>query len=478
MSHRRNAKIVATLGPASSDHATISRLHQAGVDVFRLNFSHGEHLWHKERNEIIRQIEKESGQAIGILADLQGPKLRLATFEGKQAELKNGAKFRIELDTKPGDASRVGVPHPEIFAALVDGTDILIDDGKLRLRVERHGEDFAECEVIAGGMISDRKGLNLPGVTLPLSALSAKDRRDLDFALEELEVDFIALSFVQRPEDVSEAREIIQGRAAIISKIEKPAALICLEEIINLSDGVMVARGDLGVELPPEKVPAAQKRIVTLCRNFGRPVIVATQMLESMKEAPTPTRAEVSDVATAVYDGADAVMLSAESASGKFPFESVSIMSRIISEVESDPLQREIMMANGVTLEATSADAITSAACEVAETMKVKAIVTYTTTGSTTLRASRERPVAPILGLSSKLQTTRRLSLAWGVHPAFTHDATGFSDMVNHAAEIALREKLAVVGDSLVVTAGYPFGKPGHTNTLRVVTILPNGKAE
>ena len=477
MSHRRNTKIVATLGPASSDYATISRLHQAGVDVFRLNFSHGAHDGHAERFRIIRQIETESGQAIGVLADLQGPKLRLATFQEKQVMLAADSKFRIDLDTNPGTAERVGVPHPEIFAALVDGTDILIDDGKVRLRVNKHGADFAECTVITGGIISDRKGLNLPGVTLPLSALSAKDRADMEFALE-MGVDFIALSFVQRPEDVSEARELIKGRAAIISKIEKPAALTSLEEIVKLSDGVMVARGDLGVELPPELVPSVQKRILAVCRNLGRPVIVATQMLESMIHSPTPTRAEASDIATAVYDGADAVMLSAESASGEYPYESVSIMSRIITEVERDPLQRRIMMANGIALESTSADAITAAACTVAETLHSAVIVTYTTSGSTTLRASRERPIAPILGLSSRLQTTRMLSLAWGVHPAFTPDATNFSEMVNRAAEFALREKLAVAGDTLVVTAGVPFGTPGRTNTLRVVTILPNGSAQ
>ena len=477
MSHRRNTKIVATLGPASSDHSTITKLHQAGADVFRLNFSHGAHDGHAERFRIIRQIETESGQAIGILADLQGPKLRLATFEDKQTSLVNGAKFRIDLDTKAGNNKRVGVPHPEIFAALVDGTDILIDDGKVRLRVEKHGKDFADCLVVTGGVISDRKGLNLPGVTLPLSALSAKDRADLAFALE-LGVDFIALSFVQRPEDIIEARELIKGRAAIIAKIEKPAALTELDEIVKLSDAVMVARGDLGVELPPELVPSVQKRILAVSRNYGRPVIVATQMLESMIHSPTPTRAEASDIATAVYDGSDAVMLSAESASGDFPVESVSIMSRIISEVERDPLQRKIMMANGLTLEATSADALTAAACTVAETLNAAVIVTYTTSGSTTLRASRERPVAPILGLSSRLQTARMLSLAWGVHPAFTSDATNFTEMVNRAAELSLREQLATTGDSLVVTAGVPFGTPGRTNTLRVVTILPNGTAQ
>lgn len=470
MSHRRSTKIVATLGPSSSDRATIARLHQAGVDVFRLNFSHGSHDDHAERYRTIRDIELEAGQPIGILLDLQGPKLRIGTFADGPVELTEGEPFRFDRDPTPGDAKRVLLSHGEVYAALSPGLEILLDDGKMRMRVERCGADFAETTVLTSGRLSDRKGLNLPGAVLPLSALSDKDRADLAFGLE-LGVDFIALSFVQRAEDVAEARALIGTRAAIVSKIEKPSALEMLGEIVQLSDAVMVARGDLGVEMPPEVVPAAQKRILAHCRREGRPVIVATQMLESMITAPTPTRAEASDVATAVYDGADAVMLSAESASGRYPVEAVSMMSRIITQVEKDPLHRKIMKANEPQLKSTSADAITAAACQVAETIQAAAIVTFTTSGSTTLRASRERPSVPILGLTARQETARRLALAWGVHAVHTEDVTNFADMVLRACDVAVQERLADPGDRLVVTAGVPFGTPGRTNTLRVAQI-------
>ena len=473
MSHRRNSKIVATLGPASSTAVQIAALHRAGADLFRLNFSHGNHNDHAQRIAMIRALEAEVRHPIGIIADLQGPKLRIGEFAAGKVELNAGTGFRFDRDPMPGDGTRVPLLHPEVYAALSPGLEILLDDGKMRMRVLRCGGDFAETEVLTSGVLSNRKGLNLPGATLPLSALSAKDREDLDFALKN-QVDFVALSFVQRPEDVQEARQIILAAgsgAQIIAKIEKPAALESLSEIIRLSDAIMVARGDLGVELPPELVPAVQKRIVAQCRSAGRPVIVATQMLESMIASPTPTRAEASDVATAVYDGADAVMLSAESASGQYPVEAVTMMSRIITEVERDPLHRKTLKAGEPSLEPTSADAITAAACQVAETVSAAVIVTYTTSGSTTLRASRERPPVPVLGLTSREQTARQLTLAWGVHPIQTADVTNFSEMVERAATIALREGLAVAGDNLVVTAGVPFGTPGRTNSLRVVSL-------
>ena len=412
--HRlRHAKIVATLGPASSDLATIRALFDAGADVFRLNFSHGTHTQHQERLELIRRVERETGRPIGVLLDLQGPKLRVGSFAAGPIRLEAGAAFRLDLDPAPGNERRVSVPHPEIFAALKPDTDLLIDDGKIRLRVEACGTDFAATRVIAGGALSERKGVNVPDVLLPISALTEKDRRDLDFGLT-LGVDWVALSFVQRPEDMQELRDIVQGRAGVMAKLEKPAAIESLAAVVALCDAVMVARGDLGVELPAEQVPRIQKRIVRECRRTGKPVIVATQMLESMTQSPVPTRAEASDVATAVYDGADAVMLSAESASGRYPVEAVATMDRIIAEVERDPHYREMLDASVDARDPTVADAICASLRQVAALLPVAAMVTYTRSGWTSLRAARERPKAPVLSLTPDRDIARRLALAWG----------------------------------------------------------------
>ena len=469
--HRgRHAKIVATLGPASTSHEMILALFDKGVDVFRLNFSHGEHADHAARLATIRAIEIERGRPIGVMADMQGPKLRVGTFINDEAMLTAGEIFRLDMDSAPGDANRVQLPHKEIFAALEEGTDLLVDDGKIRLRVRDFGSDFANCEVIAGGRISNRKGVNVPGVVLPLSPLTDKDRRDMQFALDQ-GVDWIALSFVQRPEDLAEARRLIGGRAAVLTKFEKPAAIDRLRELVELSDACMVARGDLGVEMPPEEVPVQQKRLVRTCRELGKPVIVATQMLESMINSPAPTRAEAQDVASAVYDGADAVMLSAETAAGDYPLEAVEIMDRIIKRVEADPVFRQVLEAQHERPEPTAADAITAAARTVSETINAAAIVTYTTSGSTTYRASRERPIAPVLGLTSNMRTARRLVLAWGVHTVHTADIENFQQMVDKAANIARQEGLAQVGDPLVITAGVPFGTPGATNVLRLAWV-------
>ncbi|MBF5093803.1 pyruvate kinase [Azospirillum sp. INR13] len=470
MRRQRSTKIVATLGPASSTPETIRAIHDAGVDVFRLNFSHGSHDDHALRHTIIRALEREVKRPIGILLDLQGPKLRIGRFAKERVQLEAGQRFRLDTANVPGDASRVTLPHREVYDVLVPGVDILLDDGKMRLQVERCGGDFAETVAVTSGVLSDRKGVNLPGVILPLSALSDKDRGDLEFGLR-LGVDWIALSFVQRPEDVAEARDLIAGRAGIVAKIEKPAAMAALGAIIEMSDAVMVARGDLGVEMPPEDVPSAQKRIVAQCRTLGRPVIVATQMLESMTAAPAPTRAEASDVATAVYDGADAVMLSAESASGAYPVEAVTMMDRIVRRVEQDPLHRRITGAARPEPEATTADAITTAARQVAATVGAVAIAAYTTSGSTALRAARQRPGVPVLGLTPALSTARRLSLAWGVHAVHTADVGDFSEMVRRACWTAVHEELAGPGQRLVITAGVPFGTPGATNVLRVASV-------
>ena len=470
MRRNRDSKIVATLGPASSSEKQISDLFEAGVDVFRMNSSHGDHAGHRERYDIVRGLEKKYGRSVGILLDLQGPKLRVGDFEGGKVVLKTGQRYRLEADECLGDTKRACLPHPDVFKALEPNTDLLLDDGRLRLRVLEHGEGWAETEVIVGGVLSNHKGLNVPSVILDVSPLTAKDLEDLRFGLD-LGVDFIGLSFVQRPEDVAEAKKIIAGRAHVISKLEKPQALERLEEIVDLSDAIMVARGDLGVEVPPEDVPGLQKRMLRACRHKGKPVIVATQMLDSMIHAPTPTRAEASDVATAIYDGADAVMLSAETAVGDFANESVAMMDRIIKRVEGDPLYREMREAERRAPEATAADAISAAARQVADTISAAAIVTFSTTGSTTIRAARERPVVPILGLTPRKDTARRSALIWGVHSVHTEDCHAFREMVSKAIKVAKSEGFAEVGDPIVITAGVPFGTSGATNILRIAWI-------
>jgi pyruvate kinase len=467
MRRNRCTKIVATLGPATATPERIRAIFLAGADVFRLNFSHGTIDDHRARVDILRKLEAELDRPLAILMDLQGPKIRLGTFTGDRVSLKAGAAFRLTLDNEPGDAKRAPLPHPAIFKAVQTGSTILIDDGKVRLRVKKHTDDAIDTEVMVGGLVSNRKGVNLPDVLLPLSPLTEKDQKDLEAGLE-LGVDWVALSFVQRAADIAELRKLVGDRAAIIAKMEKPAAVEHLDEILALADGLMVARGDLGVELPPEDVPPIQKMMLRAARQVGKPAIVATQMLDSMVNAPTPTRAEASDVATAVYDGADAVMLSAETASGEYPLEAVAIMDRILARVERDPTYRQIMDTGRQEPEPTAADAISAAARQVAHTLSAAAIVTYTTSGSTTLRAARERPDVPILCLTPRLATARRMSLVWGVHAVQSPDAHNFAEMVQRAQHASRRAEMAKEGDRLVVTAGVPFGTPGATNILRI----------
>ncbi|MDX1785104.1 pyruvate kinase [Roseovarius sp. ZX-A-9] len=467
MRRHRNVKIVATLGPASEDYDTIRALHEAGADVFRLNMSHGEHESIREKHRIIRQIEKDLNSPIAILADLQGPKLRVGTFAANEVDLEAGASFRLDLDEAEGDVSRVCLPHPEIFAALREGASLLVNDGKIRLRVTSCGADHANCEVMVGGTISNRKGVNVPDVELPLAALSEKDRKDLEFVCE-LGVDWLALSFVQRPEDVEEARELARGRAAILSKIEKPSAVTRFASILAASDGIMVARGDLGVELPVQNVPPIQKRLVRACRAAAKPVIVATQMLESMITAPVPTRAEVSDVATAIYEGADAIMLSAESAAGSYPIEAVTTMDNVAREVESDPTYTQIIEASRTATRTTVADGIVAAAREIAETTDIKAICCFTQSGTTALLTARERPRVPIIAMTSVMGTARRLALTWGVNTVMTEELSRFKAAVINAARAARAQGYATTLDQIVVTAGVPFNVPGTTNILRV----------
>ena len=467
---RRRTKIVATIGPASSTPEMLGRLFRGGADVFRLNFSHGAHEGHAASIATIRALEQEAGRPIGILADVQGPKLRVGRFQGGRVALQTGQGFRLDLSPVPGDARRVQLPHPEIMAAAAIGTTLLLDDGKLRLRVTHKRDDHLECEIVTGGPLSDRKGVNVPDVVLPIPALTEKDHADLRFALQH-GVDYIGLSFVQRAQDVAEARDIAGGRAWIMTKLEKPQALDNLDEILDLSDAVMVARGDLGVELPPEEVPLAQKRIVRAARQRGLPVVVATQMLESMISAPSPTRAEASDVATAVFDGADAVMLSAETAAGQYPFEAVNMMDRIIDRVEQDATWRELRESGRPKPERTVADAIADAAQQIGQTIGARVIAAYTMSGSTALRIARTRPDCPVLGLTTSQDTARRMALVWGVHAVVTGETHTMTETVTRATRTARIEGFAKSGDEVVVAAGIPFGQAGTTNALRVATV-------
>lgn len=476
MMRRRNVKIIATLGPASNGKEKIRELFHAGADVFRLNMSHLNHEGLTRLHALIREVEAEEGRPIGILVDLQGPKLRVGEIADGAAMLEKGARFRLDLDPAPGDATRAPLPHPEIFAAVEVGQSLLLDDGKIRLRVTRTGADFAETEVVVGGRLTNRKGVNVPESVLPLKALTDKDLADFEKALE-LGVDWVALSFIQRPDDIAEARKIARGRVAVLGKIEKPQALVHLDEIIDISDAVMVARGDLGVELPLEEVPGCQKRITRGARRAGKPVVIATQMLESMIASPVPTRAEVSDVATAVFEGADAIMLSAESAAGQYPVEAVRMMNRVAESVEADPTYPGIIYSQRTEPEATGADAISAAAHSVADTLKAAAIVCWTNSGSTGLRAARERPLFPIVALTPIPATARRLALVWGLHCVLTEDAHDLDDIAERACRIAFQEGFAQPGQRIIVTAGLPLGTPGATNMLRVAFVGRKGSA-
>ena len=467
--HRRT-KIIATIGPASSTPEMLAQLFEAGADVFRINFSHGSHEDHAARIELIRALEKKFGRPIGILADVQGPKLRVGQFRGGRVQLQTGQSFQLDLNPAPGDTRRVALMHPEIIAAANIGTTLLLDDGKLRLLVTRKREDHLMTEIVTGGPLSDRKGVNVPDVVLPIPALTKKDRADLDFALP-LGIDYIGLSFVQRPEDVAETKAIAAGRALVMIKLEKPQAMDDLDAILALSDAVMVARGDLGVELPPEEVPIAQKRIIRAAQLRGLPVVVATQMLESMITAPAPTRAEASDVATAVFDGADAVMLSAESAAGEYPREAVNMMDRIVARVERDEDWRRGIDLKRPDPEHSSPDAIAAAAWQVARTIGARAIVAFTNSGATALRVARERPDCPVIGLTPSLETARRLAVVWGVHALVTGEVHSMTEATNRSMKLAQQEGFAARGDEIVVVAGMPFGQSGSTNALRVAKL-------
>jgi pyruvate kinase len=467
MRRSRRVKIVATLGPASYAPEMIERLFEAGVDVFRINMSHSTFDVVKKLHGAVRTAEAKFGRPIGILADLQGPKFRLGEFGGGHAVLSERATFRFDTAESAGSADRVFLPHPQIFEAVEPGHTLLLDDGKIRMTVTEKTASRITATVVVGGTLASRKGISLPDTVLPVGPLTEKDKADLDFALR-LGIDWVALSFVQRGEDLKLARQIVGSGAALMAKIEKPAAIAELDAIVAQSDGLMVARGDLGVELPVERVPGLQKQIVGKARAAGKPVVVATQMLESMISSPVPTRAEVSDVATAVFDGADAVMLSAESAVGKYPVDAIRTMDRIAIEVERDPNYSALVHAAHTPPQATAADAIAAAAHTVADTVNLAAIICYTATGSTALRVARERPGLSVIGLSPVVATGRKLALVWGVHCVLTGDPENQAAMVRKACRIAFEEGFAKAGEGVVIVAGVPLGSPGTTNMVRI----------
>ena len=470
MRRNRKVKILATLGPASSSAEMIEKLFVAGVDVFRINMSHTSHAMLAQLHGCIRNVERKLNRPIGILADLQGPKIRIGTFNDKEVQIKAGDTFAFVTDATPGDSKRVHLRHREIFASVKVGDFLLLNDGRSRVEITAVSPNRIDTVIIFGGTLSNRKGVNLPNTLLPIPALTEKDRADLE-AAASIGVDWIALSFVQRPEDVVEARGLIANRAGVMAKIEKPSALLCLEDILKVSDGIMVARGDLGVELPQETVPARQKQLTRAARRAGKPVVVATQMLESMIVEPVPTRAEVSDVATAVYEGADAIMLSAESAAGAWPEKAVATMDKIAQSAEGDSFYRGIMNAQRNDPQPTTADAISTAARSISETLAVAAIVSYTESGSTAMRVARERPNVPIITLTPVPATARRLALAWGQHCVLTPNADDLEHMIETACQFASSEGFAEEGERIIITVGVPLGAPGATNMLRIAQV-------
>ncbi|MEM7302386.1 MAG: pyruvate kinase [Pseudomonadota bacterium] len=476
MMRTRKTKILATLGPSSEDIDTIRKLHEAGADVFRINMSHASHDLMRELVRRIRKVEEDCGHPIGILGDLQGPKHRLGTFENESIDVEPGDVITLDSDPTPGTQSRVHLPHRDILESVDVGQRLLINDGRCCLKVIDKGDGYLKTEVVSGTLLSDRKGVNLPDTNLYSGALTDKDRKDLEALLQE-DIDWLALSFIQRPEDLAEARKLCRGKVGIMAKIEKPQAVERLDDIIEMTDAVMVARGDLGVEMPLQGVPAIQKQMIRKCRRAGKPVVVATQMLESMISASVPTRAEVSDVATAVYEGADAVMLSAESAAGDYPVEAVAMMDSIANSVEADANYRSILTAQKPPPEPTGSDAISTAAAQIADTLNLSAIICYTASGSTGLRAARVRPEVPVLALSPITGTARRLALVWGLHCVVSPDATDLDDMVDRACTVAFSEGIAGAGSRVIISAGVPLRTPGATNMLRIAYIGADGKS-
>jgi len=482
---RKSTKQLATLGPASSTEEMIEKLFLSGADVFRLNFSHGEHSEKAKLVDRIRSVEKKYSHPIAILADLQGPKLRVGTFENDaKVMLETGQKFIFDMKEEASTKERVRLPHPEILLTLKAGDILLLDDGKLRMKVlstTMNAKDLMAgevvCSVEVGGALSNRKGVNTPSIILPISPLTPKDRKDLEFALT-LEIDWVALSFVQKPEDIVELKSLItNNKLKVMAKLEKPSAVGAnLEEIVRLSDGIMVARGDLGVEMNPWDVPIIQKKIVDACKFAGKPCVIATQMMESMIENPTPTRAEASDCATAVFESSDAIMLSAESAAGKYPVESVTMQQLIINKIESDANFRSNLDRFAIQVSQKEKDAVTSAITIAARTVsdlsKSKALLAFTSSGGTVLRMAKLRPNVPIIAACYNIEIARQLALVWGVYPVVIPKPTtfGLKEEVTKLCKLACEKGFADPSkDLFTVTAGLPFGTIGTSNYLRVV---------
>ena len=465
-------KIIATLGPTTSSLDTIRNLANAGVNAFRLNFSHGDYQTHKNNFTAIRKVARENKTHYSILADLQGPKLRIGDFKDGSIHLKEGNAFRLDMKNKLGDIKRVSLMHPEIYQVLTPGMVLLLNDGQIKLQVTEYGSDFVDTIVLVGGELSNHKGVNVPDVALPISALTEKDKKDLDFALK-MGVDWVCLSFVQQPEDVKLAQQIISNQAGVIVKIEKPTALNHLDEIIDLTDAVMVARGDLGVECPLETVPTLQRNIILKCRQKGKPVIVATQMLESMIKAPVPTRAEVSDVATAVYEGADCIMLSAETAIGSYPIEAVSMMKRIIMSTQKDESYSTHLESSALpTDDKAISTAITSSMRQMVKALEhPDCIITFSASGKTAQRASKERLLIPILNLTASEKVANKMALVWGVNSIVTGSLKELMRVPDYALKIAKKEGYTNTGDEVIISAGIPFGTEGSTNIIHIAKV-------
>ncbi|MDE1875145.1 MAG: pyruvate kinase [Patescibacteria group bacterium] len=469
---QKKTKIVCTIGPATESEAKLEALLQAGMNVMRLNFSHGDFAEHQNRVANLKKAVAKTGIPAAILQDLGGPKIRIGMFKTESVTLKEGQRFTLTTNKVEGDETRVSVNYPNFAKEVKKGHIVFLHDGRKKLEViDVRGNDVV-CKVLIGGEIKGKRGVNLPDSDLSISSLTEKDRADLEFGIKN-KVDFIALSFVRRPSDIAELRDILIKRkstAKIIAKIETPQALACIEQIIDLADGVMVARGDLAIEIPAEKVPAAQKMLIRKCNEAGKPVITATQMLESMIKAPVPTRAEVSDVANAILDGTDAVMLSEETTLGEFPVQAVEVMNKVALQVENDLLKKRFMSLSEGELQ-TSAESVTASAVRTADRVGAKYLVSFTMGGKSARSISRHRPSQHIFVFTPNEVTYRQSILTWGTTPVLVKRTTDFNEVADIVRQHFLKNKLAKRGDKIVMASALPFGKNTETNMLLIETL-------
>lgn len=463
----RRTKIVCTIGPSSSSIEMLEKLLLAGMNVARLNFSHGDYEFYKKVIKNIRSISKSLNKSVSILQDLAGPKLRLGELN-EEIFISSGDEIVFTCEKKPG--KYLYFPYPEIFRVLKKGVNILIDDGILSFKVVETGKKEALLKAQNSGKISSHKGVNFPGIELPISSITEKDKEDIKFGIEQ-EVDYIAISFVRTAKDVKEIKTIIRNNNSeipVISKIEKHEAVKNFFEILEESDGIMVARGDLGVEMSIDEVPLIQKKIIKECNKKKKPVITATQMLDSMQRNPRPTRAEVTDVANAIFDGTDAVMLSGETAVGKYPLEAVKIMDRIIRKAESSLDYEKILREKNLKETKSITDAICHAVSEIALDLKAKAIITSTKSGYTAAMVSSYRPYAKIIAVTPSKKVFRRLSLLWGVYPLLVKHFRNTDQMIKESISVAINSKMIKKGETVIITAGVPVGEKGKTNLIKV----------